>query len=197
MTDNFSTNFSGMFYDPSAAEYYWTQSQVLPRVTLSKTPFTYQTPDIITGTPIGGISNPGDVLLDVWIDVVTPWVGSLNVTPSTPLLLLGNTYLPVDNISPYRRDLNTTFDMSLTDIVNGGLSSGSVHSSSGLSIPQQSYGQIYAPGTFINPVSCHVCVNGSGQPNTVVFTNSPTTLTSGTAILNILTFKQILDEEND
>jgi len=197
MTDNFSTNFSGMFYDPSAAEYYWTQTQVLPRVTLGKTPFTYQTPNIITGTPIGGIggiSTPGDVLLDVWIDVVTPWVGSLNATPSTPLPLLGNTYLPVNNISPYRRDLNTTFDMSLTDIVNGGLSSGSVHSSSGLSIPQQSYGKIYAPGTFINPVSCHVCVNGSGQPNTVGFTNSPTTLTSGTAILNILYINQNRDD---
>ena len=188
MTENFSTNFSGMFYDPSAPEYYWTQNQVYPKVNLTKIPFTYQTPDIITGTPIGDPASPADLLLDVWIDVVTPWVGSLNTTPSIPLALLGSTYLPVKNISPYYKDLQgNLYNMNLTDIVNGGLSAGSVNSSSGLSIPQQSYGKIFAPGTFIDPVICHVCVNSSGHPDTVSFTNPPTTLTSGTAILNILT----------
>lgn len=194
MTDNFSTNFSGMFYDPSAAEYYWTQNQVHPKVTLSKTPFTYQTPDIITGTIIGDQSNIGDLLLDVWIDVVTPWVGSVNGIPwSSPFL--GTTYLPVEDISPFYKDLQgNTFDMSLTDIINGGLIDGLNYSPSGLSIPQQSYGKIYSPGTFTNLVSCHVSVNSSGQPDTVDFTNDPTTLTSGSAILNVLTLKQ--NQEN-
>lgn len=47
-------------------------------------PFAFDTPDIYTanGVPVGYTSNPHDVLLDAWIEVVTAWDGD---TPDSDL----------------------------------------------------------------------------------------------------------------
>lgn len=127
-------------------------------VTVRKFPFAFDTPGLLTGATLY-TPTIGDVLLNAWVEIDTPWNGT------TPLGDLGP--FTTGNAGVYLSSINGPLDMTIADGIGAGwgnsvLNGGQASSLSDVSALQVAAGLLITDAG-LNPVS--LAVNGTSTPS--------------------------------